>query len=78
LRLFRKCAVELQQCLFDYIVEKQTKVGILFGFRQKSLKNVIDVTHTLFLSSEKKELSKPTKFRIKFNISPLTPASVLP
>lgn len=62
-------------CLIT-LLKKQTKVGVLFGFGQKSLKNVIDVTHTLFLSSEK-ELSKPTKFRTKLNISPLTP-SVLP
>jgi len=66
--------VELQKCLFEE--KKQTKVAIVKFclVLAKNLKNVINVTHTLFFSSEK-ELSKPTKFRIKLNISPLTPIS---
>jgi len=46
-------------------------VALVFG--RKSLKNVNNITHTLFYSSEK-ELSKPTKFRVKLNISPLIPS----
>jgi len=42
----------------------------------KNLSKMSSMLLTLFFSSEK-ELSKPTKFRIKLNISPLTP-SVLP
>jgi len=79
LRLFRKCAVELQKCLFDCIVEKTDKslrwnfVALVIA---KNLSKMSSMLLTLFFSSEK-ELSKPTKFRIKLNISPLTP-SVLP